>query len=209
MNFELYPLFPTVVCKKSLAIEFTQEELDNLYSTEVFQQSLGNGLSFDEFLLDDPKYSRLKQICLDHAQIYFTEIMKYDYKLHMTNSWLNVTQPDQGHMMHNHTNSLVSGVLYIKTLDSNPSISFNNLTPTFLLNLKVTEHTMFNSMEWKLPVEDNCIILFPSHAFHYVTKNTSDNERISIAFNTFIKGKVGSDTPGGDLNLGSDQYDKE
>tara|TARA_B110000503_G_C7068873_1_gene380013 strand:- start:124 stop:738 length:615 start_codon:yes stop_codon:yes gene_type:complete len=202
MDFEVYPLFPTVVCKKNLATTFTSDEINGLYSTDIFLQSLGNGLSFDPFLLEDPKYSRIKEVCLDHAQTYFTEVMKYDYKLHMTNSWLNVTQSNQEHMLHNHTNSIVSGVLYIKSSDSTPSISFNNLTPTFLLNLKASENTMFNSMEWEIPAEDNCIILFPSQCFHYVKKNISNNERVSIAFNTFVKGNVGSNTPGGDLDLG-------
>jgi|TARA_B110000977_G_C10907215_1_gene427728 uncharacterized protein (TIGR02466 family) len=203
MSFDLYPLFPTVIAKKSIAVEFTTDEINSLYSTDIFLQNLGNGLSFNEFLLNDPKFKRLKQLCLDHAQEYFTDIMKYDYDLHMTNSWLNVTQSGQEHMLHNHTNSMVSGVLYLKTSDSTPSISFNNLSPAFLLNLKPEEHTMFNSMEWELPVEDNCIVLFPSQCFHYVKKNTSNNERVSIAFNTFVNGNISSTTPGGDLNLGN------
>ena len=58
-------------------------------------------------------------------------------------------------------------------------------------------------MEWELPVEDNCIVLFPSQCFHYVKKNTSNNERVSIAFNTFVNGNISSTTPGGDLNLGN------
>ena len=206
MGFDVVELFPTVICKKENAIEFTKEELNTIYNTDIFAQVLGNGLSLNEFLLDDSKFSRIKNLCLEYAQEYFTEVMKYDFKLNMANSWLNVTQPGQSHMMHNHTNSLVSGVLYLKCDDSTPSIVFNNLTPTFLLNLKSTENTRLNSMEWEIPLKDNSIILFPSQCFHYVPKNTSDNERISIAFNTFVDGDVSSNRPGGDLNLGNTNY---
>ena len=81
MGFELVELFPTVICKKENAIEFTKEELNSIYSTEIFAQVLGNGLSLNEFLLDDSKFSRIKNLCLEYAQEYFTEVMKYDFKL--------------------------------------------------------------------------------------------------------------------------------
>lgn len=202
MTFEVYPLFPTVIAKKDLAIEFNNDELAELYTTDLFLQELGNGASFDMDLLGNPKYERLKEVCLRYAQEYFTDIMKYNYPLHITNSWLNVTQENQEHIMHNHNNSMVSGIIYLKTMDSVPSIVFTSNTPTFMLNLQRDEANMLNSMVWELPVEDNCIVLFPSQCFHYVKRNLSPNERISIAFNTFIKGKVGMGENGGDLDLG-------
>jgi len=202
MSFEVYPLFPTVIAKKDLAVEFDKEELDELYTTDLFLQGLGNGASFDMLLLENPKYAKLKEVCLRYAQDYYTGIMKYSYPLHITNSWLNVTQGNQEHMLHNHTNSIVSGILYLKTTDSVPLITFTSNTPTFMLNIQRDEATIFNSMTWDLPVEDNCIVLFPSQCFHSVKRNLSTNERISIAFNTFIKGKVGDGSNGGELDLG-------
>lgn len=202
MSFELYPLFPSVVYKEKLAIEFSASELDYLRSANTFLQALGNNLSQDMFLLDHPRLINVKNTCLKHAQYYFTNIMKYKYDLRLTNSWLNITQLNQEHALHNHTNSIVSGVLYIKVSDSSPSISFNRLTPQFLLNLKAEEYNFFNSMEWEVPVEDNTIIIFPSQCFHHVKKNLTSNDRISIAFNTFINGNVCTDVPGSDLDLG-------
>ena len=78
MTFEVYPLFPTVVAKKNLAIEFNEEELTELYTTDLFLQGLGNGASFDEHLLENPKYARLKEVCLRYAQDYFTDVMRYN-----------------------------------------------------------------------------------------------------------------------------------
>jgi len=186
MDYELFPLFPTVIYKKNLALELTQSELDALYNTDIYLQPLGNGTSHNVLLLNNPAFARIKKLCLEHAQIYYTEVMKYDYKLHMTNSWLNVTQENQAHDLHNHNNSVLSGVLYIKAKDSTPSITFSRLHPPMLLNFTSTEPTFANTLEWELPVEDNCIVIFPSQCFHYVKKNTTVNERISIAFNTFV-----------------------
>ena len=202
MDYEIYPLFPSVIYKKDLAVELTQSELNAIYSTDMHLQALGNNTSFDSMLLDNPVFSKLKDSCLEHAQIYYTEVMKYDYKLHMTNSWLNVTQENQSHNVHNHNNSIVSGVLYIKTKDSTPSITFCRLSPPLLLNVSATEYNFFNSLEWELPVEDNCIVIFPSQCFHYVKKNITSNERISISFNTFVKGNIRADWSGADLDLG-------
>jgi uncharacterized protein (TIGR02466 family) len=186
MDYEIFPLFPSVIYKHPLAFELTQSELNAIYSTEVGFGVQGNGGSFDVLLLNNPVFSRLRKICLEHAQIYYTEVMKYNHKLHMTNSWLNVTQENQAHHVHNHNNSVLSGVLYIKTNDSTPSITFSRITPPLLLNVKAEEYNFFNSLEWELPVEDNCIIIFPSQYFHYVKKNITSSERISIAFNTFV-----------------------
>jgi len=186
MDYELFPLFPTVIYKKDFAFDITQQELDAIYATDVYLQPQGNGSSINVLLLNNPVFSKLRKICLEHAQKYYTEVMKYNYKLHMTNSWLNVTQPGQAHDMHNHNNSVLSGVVYIKTKDSTPSITFSRLTPPLLLNVKAEEYNFFNSLEWELPVDDNCIIIFPSQYFHYVKKNVTSNERVSIAFNTFV-----------------------
>jgi ectoine hydroxylase-related dioxygenase (phytanoyl-CoA dioxygenase family) len=60
---------------------------------------------------------------------------------------------------------------------------------------------MFNSLEFDIPVENGEIILFPSQCFHYVKSNPTDKDRISIAFNTFVKGDIGVETDGGNLKL--------
>jgi ectoine hydroxylase-related dioxygenase (phytanoyl-CoA dioxygenase family) len=60
---------------------------------------------------------------------------------------------------------------------------------------------MFNSTEWSVSVEDGDILIFPSSCFHHVKVNQSNNRRISIAFNTFVRGTIGSESAGADLIL--------
>lgn len=201
MSFELFPLFPTVVYRKTLDLVLTDEERTTLHNIEVFPQGLGNKLSCSSFILDDPKFKRIKDVFMENAAIYFNEIMKYDYQLHMTNSWLNVTQLNEQHGLHNHTNSIISGCWYYRVQDSQPSISFNRITPPFLLNMRAREFNHFNSLEWDIPVGDNVLVLFPSSCFHLVKPNLTNNDRVSIAFNTFVKGNIGAEYEGADLNL--------
>jgi uncharacterized protein (TIGR02466 family) len=198
---EIYPLFPTVVYKNKLERTLSQEELDFIYSSEVFGQSLGNEISTSMWILEKEELQQLKQDFMEHVNIYLNEIMMVDAELYITNSWINVTGHTQQHSLHNHNNSIVSGVFYLDASDSQPTITFNRMIPPFFLTMRSKEYTMFNSIEWNIPVEDNSIIIFPSQCYHFVKQNLSKNQRISIAFNTFLKGSIGGDSEGADLIL--------
>jgi hypothetical protein len=50
---------------------------------------------------------------------------------------------------------------------------------------------LFNAESWFFPVGTYDILLFPSHLEHMVEQTTSDEERVSLSFNTFLKGSVG------------------
>ena len=50
----------------------------------------------------------------------------------------------------------------------------------------------FNSKCYDIPVEEGKLIIFPSRLMHDVSRNTQDDLRISLSFNTWIKGEVGS-----------------
>ena len=198
---DIVPIFPTAIFRNRLDIKLTDEEVNIISSIKTFDQALGNELSYDGWVLEQLGLERLKQICLDNVHLYAKEIMQVDNEMYITNSWLNITDKDRQHILHCHTNSIISGVFYVKASDSQPSISFNRMSPPFLLNLKSKEYNQYNSIEWSVPVEDNMLIIFPSSCYHYVQPNETNNKRISIAFNTFIRGQLGAVREGADLFL--------
>ena len=51
---------------------------------------------------------------------------------------------------------------------------------------------MWNSGSWFFPVETGDLFMFPSSTTHQVETKKGNNTRISLAFNTFYKGSVGS-----------------
>ena len=51
----------------------------------------------------------------------------------------------------------------------------------------------WNSESWWFEVETNKLILFPSSLTHMVETVQSDETRISISFNTFLKGTIGDE----------------
>lgn len=190
MKGEIHALFPIPVYKEKLRLPSNQE-LDYFKSLNLCGQTLGNLSSIDNYVLNHPALSSLKQEIEITIQDYCNNILHANVDIYITNSWLNETNSKQQHFLHNHSNSILSGVYYIDVEDSLPLITFNRMQLPFLLNFVPKEFTMFNSTEWSVPVENGSIIIFPSTLYHYVKPNDSNNSRHSLAFNTFVKGNIG------------------
>jgi len=198
---DIFPLFSVPVYKRKLDISLSNDELKFIKNQGSRTQALGSKLSNDKFVLEKIELLRLKDILLVEVKEYFNNFLQYEFEIYFTNSWINKINIDEQQTLHNHANSIISGIFYVSVEDSVPSISFVNHKPHFLLNMRAKNYNIFNSVEFDLPVENNTVVLFPSSCFHYVKKNFTDNDRISIAFNTFVKGHVGVETAGGDLFL--------
>jgi uncharacterized protein (TIGR02466 family) len=200
-NTELYSLFPTIIYKQPVGLRLSNKELEFIENVPFTDQGLGNYVSDSVFLLDNTELSRVKEELTKHLNLYLNDVMHIDNELYITNSWLNLTNKDQEHQIHNHSNSILSGVFYIKVNDSEPKITFNRMDHPFLLNMKAKEYHAANAIEWSIPVSDNDIIIFPSKVHHAVLPNKTSNPRISIAFNSFVKGTIGADNSGADLTI--------
>jgi uncharacterized protein (TIGR02466 family) len=190
MNGEIHALFPLPVYKEKIRL-LDNNESNFIESTNVCYQTLGNAVSLNTRLLDAPTLIELKAVIEKKLDYYLKSILKVDNEIYITNSWLNKTNYKEQHFLHNHSNSILSGVYYINTEDSLPLITFNRMQTPFLLNFIPKEFTIFNSTEWSVPVENGCLIIFPSSLYHYVKINETTNTRTSIAFNSFVKGSIG------------------
>jgi uncharacterized protein (TIGR02466 family) len=199
-SFEIIPLFPQALYR-SVFRPLTDEEIRIIDNVPVSRQQLGNHTSHDPYFLNEPGLEDLKRDLQVHIENYVQEVMKVNYEVYITNSWKNVTKPGEQHMIHNHTNSILSGCLYIRSSYIQPTISFTRGSCPYLLAFESEEFTPFNSLEWTIPVEDNNIIIFPSTMHHYVKPNTSNKDRLSLAFNTFVRGNIRTQNTGADLIL--------
>ena len=73
----------------------------------------------------------------------------------------------------------------------NDKIHFNNNRHN-VIDIQTENFNPFNSGSWWFPVETGQVLLFPSYLVHYVETKKGTNTRISLAFNIFIKGTIGS-----------------
>jgi ectoine hydroxylase-related dioxygenase (phytanoyl-CoA dioxygenase family) len=62
-----------------------------------------------------------------------------------------------------------------------------------MLKLNFEKFNSVNSETFYLPLVSGELILFPSHLRHSVPRNTSDEVRVSLSFNTFVTESLGSE----------------
>ena len=108
----------------------------------------------------------------------------------ITQSWLNKNKKGESHHEHQHPNSMVSGVWYPQIHESLPPIQFRHKGQRDI-SLQTEKYNTFNSATFMLPMKKGELILFPSNLTHSVPPNQSDEERISLSFNTWPKGNLG------------------
>ena len=182
-------LFPTPVLVFNLNRQFTQDEhdvfLDNASSVT---NSSFNHMSTNRNVLDDNRMSEIKLFVQQSIDKYKSNIMKIKTKseLYVTESWTVYLNNGQSVHSHNHANSIVSGVLYY----NDAKISFVNDKRPFLW-FDESEFNEFNSNEHIMNLSQGDLILFPSSLVHFVKPIEQEKTRMSLSFNTFVKGTVG------------------
>jgi uncharacterized protein (TIGR02466 family) len=194
---ETYGLFPTPVVSYEIARDFTKEEYDTVlsYSSNINVGRMGNRTTIGENVLDNPNLSDVRKFIQESLDWYVKNIQqpRTEFEVYLTQSFVNYISDGQGHHPHIHPNSYLSGVLYIQASSENDSIIFLNDSGSSskFLNFASDQHNSFNSQSWSFPVWTGRLLLFPSHMPHQVTPVSSPYERISLAFNTFIRGEIG------------------
>ena len=163
-------------------------------------------LSYNRNVLDTiPSLSSLKQSIQNRIDTYTKEVLgsNDEYSLYITTSWFTYLQEGKSHPRHTHTNSILSGVFYLAA-NEDDCVEFFHNDPNNGLNMKLTKvKNEFNYESCCIPVQSGALMLFPStvgHGVPYTTRKGKDM-RISLAFNTFIKGTIGDNQFANLLNI--------
>ncbi len=112
-----------------------------------------------------------------------------DYKI--TDMWATMLPPFNYHGPHSHSNNILSGVFYLKSNESANIVFADPRPQAHVLQPKLSNYQINNSAFRAYPSIVNRLILFPSYLTHHVPVNKSNQNRISVAFNVMLKGKVG------------------
>ena len=199
MTHKIVNIFPTPIYVAKRETEATTSELEDIKSI-IEKASVPTGYiisSRKDTHIFDTKLNSLKEFCELHINIYVNEIISpknTELDFYITQSWSNYLGTNFQHHNHSHPNSIVSGVFYVQT-DGTPIEFYRGSTHfqvgNFLLHLRFSENNGWNSDSVHFDSEAGKTFLFPSSLYHAVSKNLSDIERISISFNTFVKGDLG------------------
>lgn len=187
---KIIDIFPTPLGYYELGRQFSETEL-SFIDKQNWEEHLGNYGSTATNLLDAEEFTDLRLFVEKSLNDYLTKTISPvdDNEFYITQSWANVTQPGQHHHPHKHQNSLISGVLYISAEDGKDGILFSNEKYN-RIELAHKETTEYNSAKF-VYVKTGDLLLFPSETEHLVQQTISNFNRISVAFNTFVKGDLG------------------
>ena len=138
--------------------------------------------------LKNPIINLLANSFLENANFISYNNYKIKNKLYLDNFWFNINRYKDFNLEHDHPNSILSGVYYVKTPKNSGNLIFknNNNSNFYLEKNNLIEFNTLNSSSYFLPPQENCLHIFPSWLPHYVEPNSSEEERISFSFNTHI-----------------------
>jgi uncharacterized protein (TIGR02466 family) len=186
-------IFPEPIYKKNISRPFFDNEIKFITSDKLLLiAGSGNTRSSDDQILDQPVFFNIKNFINSCLSDYVQSVLNppADIKLVITQSWLNFNGPGQEHSMHYHSNSIVSGVIYFSTIESDKICFYKSNKPH--IHIKYNPN-MWNARKQCVPVQAGDLLLFNSMLEHGVDQiAVNDHNRISLAFNTWFVGEIGS-----------------
>jgi uncharacterized protein (TIGR02466 family) len=183
-------IFKTSIYKTSLE---NKEYIDYFYNIIEEQKKLYNlnyisnvgGFQTKPFNIVNNK-NIYNDVFINPALEYMKQFNK-TYDVILSNFWINSNNKNDYNLLHNHNDSNISGVYYIKVPENSGRIVFQNgdLGKMNSKNQYCFDDPNFYS-RFFFPIKQYDLILFSSDIFHYVEPNRSNDERISVAFNIDI-----------------------
>jgi uncharacterized protein (TIGR02466 family) len=198
-------IFPVAVGMYTMPNKLSDSELKFLLNTPT-RSNVGNRTSENSYVLNSQELTNLREELLKIARNYFKIVYapQSDVDIYITQSWVNTTKPKQFHHEHSHQNSFLSGVLYVNADNKTDNITFHKLYSIaggIGLHIEPTEWNVYNSKKWQYSISSGDVFIFPSELTHGVDPTSSGEDRISLAFNMFLKGSIGTEKDLTKLNL--------
>jgi len=188
-------IFPTPVMRSNIGRDFTDAEFAFFEKMQADRHEyLTNSRSVNTRVLDAPEMQSLRSIVAEHVNHYAWKVISAHprHEFYITQSWLNYTKPGQSHHRHIHTNSLISGTLYVQAKTEVDRICFYRGSASQVQILVADDQlNAYNTPAESFGVDVGDLVLFPSNLAHAVEQTTGEHTRISLAFNAFVRGELG------------------
>jgi uncharacterized protein (TIGR02466 family) len=193
ISYEVRPLFVEPFFRANIAGAITPQQIEFIQKLRMVN-NMENLISENLYIFEEPELKSIKDAVQEVLDIYAQEVMCISQRLYVTQSWSLTNNRNVGMHGHSHSNSVLSGSLYYCEL------------PEPTANMIFTRHVSYQQIDlapdrnkrnvYNTPVigvtpKQNDVILFSSRLTHMVEPNLSNQPRHAIAFNTFVKGKLG------------------
>lgn len=192
MKEELLQIFPTPLLIVPYE-ESLEKELAYL-KTISYRQQKGNGnyRSDDSYLLKNEEFKNIKNFLTESVDKFTKNVLQSKQRLVITQCWANRNPTGSKHHEHVHPNSIISGVMYFQMNEQTPPIQFAKSNQD-AMKLDPEKYNHMNAETFLLPCKAGELIMFPSSLRHSVPINQSQEDRISVSFNTFCIDALGSE----------------
>mgnify|MGYP003144733802 CR=1 FL=1 len=198
-QYHINSLFPSTV----MEAQYTGwREEDTALAKKLLEspcRGVHNWNSQDTYILNS-HFPDLRKFIEDAIQVYAEHTIigdkfdKSEYDFRITQSWINLCKGSSfGHHRHTHVNSVISGVFYIQVNEGTDAVEFDDGVKPDTIMLIPKQLNDFNSPSWKLKVKNGQLIVFSSRLNHCVPPLESTEDRISLSFNCFPYGDLGTD----------------
>lgn len=193
MSSEPFPIF----VKLLQIIELKNTEKINKYLTKkihkLYAQDPDYHADFDcdvfttykkENLINDPVCTEFFTEIADHVSA-FAKYFGSNYPIACEEAWMNLAKPGGYQETHLHSMSHFSIVYYVSVPEDSGNIVFVNdeIRDMYGIPVNTTPVPLVTSCRfWVKPIVSN-LLIFRSNIEHYVTKNNSKNDRISVSAN--------------------------
>lgn len=194
VSHEVYPLFVEPYFRANVAGTITPKQIAFIKNLKMVN-NMENLISENLYIFEEPELRSIKDAVQDVLDIYAREVMCIPQKLYVTQSWSLTCNSQVGMHGHSHSNSVLSGSLYYCELPSpTASMIFTRHLSYQQIDLApdASKRNVYNTPINRIIPKQDDIILFSSRLTHLVEQNASSAPRHSIAFNSFVKGRLGN-----------------
>ncbi len=192
-EFSVKPLFAEPIFVTNIASAISDRQIEFIKSVKMLENQV-NHISEDLYLFERKELASIKRAVHAALATYAREVMGVEHRLEVTQSWALMNPPGVGMHAHTHSNSLVSGSLYYAPMPDPPgNMIFERTSGYRQIELGVAEGrtNIYNAPRNAVVPRHGDLVLFASSILHFVEENRSRENRYSIAFNTFPRGKIG------------------
>lgn len=199
---EIIPIFAIPLMVDHIGHLITDDVVQYTKDLEYEPVHIGNGdWSNSKAVLDHEAFADIKKVICNNVKKLAKDVylIDDDIEFHYGRSW--TLKHSYGHhcVMHNHTGSIFSGVLYIDASENSGDIVFHNASAMgcshsyhqISLPLTHTKFNAYNTPHYTVPSVTGTLLIFSSGLSHSVKPNLSNRDRYSLSFNVFPKGMIG------------------
>jgi uncharacterized protein (TIGR02466 family) len=189
------PIFPSGIVKQYISpIPFGDNTDLTKFTYEQYKGSTKLRTEKFKNILFDPSLKDLKTWIEMQAKDYLDNELGIDYEeFFFSESWININGKGGDQKVHNHSNSIISGTYYLKSLDGHPPLDFHKVKSENEPFISLTEHyaqgNPNTTSKVSFPSTQDSMLVFQSQLYHGHMASELEENRIGLSWNALVNFK--------------------